>query len=263
MHNKIIAVLQQFGPLLPVEIASKTNMDSFMAKAYLVELAEEGKIKISKEKIAESNLYFLSGQEPLVQQKLMQIAQQQQKTPRTYSRTDVNVTPEVAAKRDAFAQRLAEIEAAEQKRKQSNPRPLPPLPPIPKPVSSQPTSPEPRAGELGAGELEAKYEPEIERTFIDKAMDWLRLENIEIIEELTAKKTEIELIVKVNTDFGQTLFYVKIKQKKTVTEADLVSVYAAAMEQNLPGVLLTNGKLSKSADRFLTEKEGVVKVKVL
>ena len=112
-------------------------------------------------------------------------------------------------------------------------------------------------------EPEPEYTPEAERTFIDKAMDWLKMEGYEIVEEINAKKTEMELLVKVYTDFGKVNFYMKIKQKKTITEADLMAVYAGAMEQKCPAVLITNGKLSKSADNFLEEKGWIVKVKQL
>jgi hypothetical protein len=290
MKQKIVLALQQFGPLLPVEVASKTGLDSFMAKAYLEELIAEGKVKISREKIADSNVYYLDGQDSQVQQKFISIVQNHKKTARTYAPIqDLSLSPEVQAKRDAFAQKLAEIEAAEQKRKAqqiSNPaprpqlvqqlpqptfKPLPALPPRPIPQFPQTSIPEkpefkptaePTPQQINF-EKEPIYEPEKERTFIDEAMDWLRMEGYEIIEELSAKKTSVSLLIKVNSDFGKLNFFAKIRDKKSITKADLTAAYAGAMEHNCPAVIITNGELAKSTDIFLEEKGGVVKVKKL
>jgi hypothetical protein len=300
MKQKILDLIKQLGPMLPVEISSKIGVDSFMAKAFLMELVEEGKISQSKEKLAESPMYYLLGQERQVVMKMENIKQQHSKTARTYAPTSVSEDPEVQAKREAFAIRLAEIQAKEQQRKTMSapqPRPLtkispskskdlrvhaeqssarnpqhvykPQLSPHPKhipfsPKSTFPHSPiNPVSMPDFKSEPEPEYTPEAERTFIDKAMDWLKMEGYEIVEEINAKKTEMELLVKVYTDFGKVNFYMKIKQKKTITEADLMAVYAGAMEQKCPAVLITNGKLSKSADNFLEEKGWIVKVKQL
>ena len=280
MKQKILDLIKQLGPMLPVEISSKIGVDSFMAKAFLMELVEEGKISQSKEKLAESPMYYLLGQERQVVMKMENIKQQHSKTARTYAPTSVSEDPEVQAKREAFAIRLAEIQAKEQQRKTMpaiqprplakianrpvyKPRPLPPPTHIPvsKPITPPPTMPSNLPD--FQSEPEPEYKPEAERTFIDKAMDWLKMEGYEIVEEINAKKTEMELLVKVYTDFGKVNFYMKIKQKKTITEADLMAVYAGAMEQKCPAVLITNGKLSKSADNFLEEKGWIVKVKQL
>jgi hypothetical protein len=276
MKEKIFALIQQFGPMLPVEIASKTNLDSFMANAYVSELIADGKVRASKDKIAQSHLYYIKGQEPRVQNRLIEINNQSKKTASTYAPSHVNVTPEVIAKRDAFAQRLKEIEHAEMQRQAQQPRPAPPSPQKPKEQHYPPStplrmskpqfrSPEPKPS------FEMRPSPSFEmknivdepkkEDFIGKGMDWIRLEGLDIIEELSSKRNEVELLIKARTHFGMANFYVKIKQKKSITEADLIAVYAAAMEQRCHGVLLTNGQLAKSAEAFLEEKKGIIKVK--
>ena len=127
MKERILELIKQNGPMLPVEISSKIGVDSFMAKAYLAELVEEGKISQSKEKLAESPMYYMPGQERQVILKIENIKQQHSKTARTYAPTSVSENPEIQAKREAFAQRLAEIQAKEKKRKSApiqQPRPI-------------------------------------------------------------------------------------------------------------------------------------------
>jgi hypothetical protein len=278
MKDKIVQALRQFGPLLPVEIASKMGLDSFMAKAYAEELIAEHKIIPSKEKIANSHVYYLPGQEAQLSQKMSQILSSSQKTARTYSSPQPSLNPEVQDKRDAFAQRLRDIEEKERHRKEEQQHhmkqlhkaySLPPARPLPvtRPVS-QPnpllvpayTPPPIKEPEKYPFELE-KEEPQKEESFVDRAMDWLKLENIEILAELGSGRNEVELLTRANSEFGMLSFYVKIKQKKTITQADLLAVYAAGMEHRCPGVLITNGELAKSAETFLEEKKGQVKVK--
>jgi len=299
MKDKIMLLIQQLGPLLPVEVASKTNLDSFMANAFLSELISDGKIRASKDRIANSPLYYVSGQENRVQQRLEEIKNQSQKTARTYAPSNVNVTPEMQAKRDAFSQRLKEIEDAEQRRKsQPNSQPIPSpnyqsnpqfntkptynsgpssptfsLPP-PKPLPMHKPSFDNSRAQIDFkhdfdSHSESSFDDEEESKkvekddFIDQGMNWLRSEGIEIINEINSKKNEVELLVNAHSDFGKVNFYVRIRQKKSITEADLVSVYASAMEQRCLGVLVTNGKLAKSAELYLEEKSGTLKIKQL
>jgi hypothetical protein len=281
MKDNIVQALQQFGPLLPVEIASKTGLDSFMAKAYAEELIAEHRIIPSKEKIANSHIYYLPGQEAQLNQRIAQINAGSQKTARIYSSPSPAPTPEVQNQRDAFAQRLKDIEDKERRRKEEQTHhmkqlhkaySLPPVRPLPitRPVSppAQQTVPEykptpivaPSTPEQYPFELE-KEESKNEESFVDRAMDWLRLENVELLDEIGSGRNEVELLARANSEFGPLKFYIKIKQKKTITQADLLAVYASALENRCPGVLITNGELAKSADNFLEEKKGQIKVK--
>ena len=288
MRDKVLSLLKQHGPMLPVEIGSKLGIDSFMAKAFLADLVESGEVKISKEKLAESNMYYLPGQDSQVQVKMSQITVDHNKTARTYGVPTVSADPKLQAKRDAFTQRLREIEEAELKRRAKSVSQPPPSRSISRPTPRQVVmpiaAPQPRPTPIQRPSLapvkapicksmppppmldkaaETAYEPEAKRTFLDQAMDWLRMEGTEIIEELSSKKNEMELIVNVYTDFGKVNFYMKIKNKKSITEADLMAIYAGAMENKCPAVLVTNGNLAKSAEAFLDEKGWIIKVKKL
>lgn len=64
---KIIEILKLKGPSLPVQIASKLEISSLFAGAFLSELAKERAIKISNMKVGGSPLYFLQGQEEILE----------------------------------------------------------------------------------------------------------------------------------------------------------------------------------------------------
>lgn len=60
---KIIKILNTRGPSLPIQIGKEMNMNSLFASAFLSELSQEKKVKISNLKVGGSPLYYLLGQE--------------------------------------------------------------------------------------------------------------------------------------------------------------------------------------------------------
>ena len=67
IHKKITDFLKSKGPGLPIQIAKEINQSSLFVSAYLSELADEKTIKISHLKVGGSPLYFLPGQEQLLE----------------------------------------------------------------------------------------------------------------------------------------------------------------------------------------------------
>jgi len=61
--KRIIALLQTKGPCLPVQISRETRIQTLFISAFLSELRDENKIKISNLKVGGSPLYYLEGQE--------------------------------------------------------------------------------------------------------------------------------------------------------------------------------------------------------
>ena len=67
IKEKIIIIFKSRGPSLPVHIAKGTDLSILFASAFLSELIGEKKLKISSMKVGSSPLYFLSGQEPMLE----------------------------------------------------------------------------------------------------------------------------------------------------------------------------------------------------
>ncbi len=63
-REKIISFIKLKGPSLPVQIAKETGLSILFASAFLSELYGEKEIKMSNIKVGSSSLYFISGQEP-------------------------------------------------------------------------------------------------------------------------------------------------------------------------------------------------------
>jgi len=63
IYEKIIRFLSLKGPSLPIQIAKELNMNSLFVSAFLAEMVDNNKIKISNLKVGGSPLYFLGGHE--------------------------------------------------------------------------------------------------------------------------------------------------------------------------------------------------------
>ena len=61
--KRILNLLQAKGPSLPVQISKEVKMNTLFVSAFLSELKDENKIKISSLKVGGSPLYYLQGQE--------------------------------------------------------------------------------------------------------------------------------------------------------------------------------------------------------
>lgn len=64
LKEKMISLIKLKGPSLPVHVAKSTGLSILFASAFLSELFYEKRIKISNLKVGSSPLYFISGQEP-------------------------------------------------------------------------------------------------------------------------------------------------------------------------------------------------------
>lgn len=66
IKEKIISLLRIKGPSLPVHISGATGVSILFAGAFLSELISEKKVKISEMKVGSSPIYYLPGQESML-----------------------------------------------------------------------------------------------------------------------------------------------------------------------------------------------------
>ena len=66
-REKILEFIKVKGPVLPVQISKEIGSNILMASAHLAELTATNKLKISTIKVGGSPLYYLLGQEAMLQ----------------------------------------------------------------------------------------------------------------------------------------------------------------------------------------------------
>lgn len=100
MYDKILALIQEHGPLLPVEVAGKTNMNSFLAKAYMEELVAQGKL-VQGDKIGSTPIFLAPGQEALASQRAEELLAPT-RTVATHVGKELDMSSEAVEKRERF-----------------------------------------------------------------------------------------------------------------------------------------------------------------
>jgi len=346
--DKVLEIVQKSQGVLPVEVASKLGVDSFLANAYLSQLAETGKIVRSNTRIGGTNLYFIPGQEKLAESKISSILEQAKKTAKMYAPEGAanKTNPEIEQKRQAFAERLREIEEKEPKKgkkvipnavpepghkvmpitikhvsqevvgtdpgravggqlmpklkpepiiepKVKEPEPEEPIKEIVKPAvqekleTKEPITAEPEFEEVAYNELEIKTgideQPKdgirevIEKTFlkkpekpmepgplVDAALAMLVDAGADIIfRELKKKGKEADITFDLPTKIGNIRMLAIVRDKKSITEADLSMAYTEGVNKKTPVVFITNGKMTKTAQSYHQVIAGMLKFKQL
>lgn len=66
-RNKILEIIKVKGPVLPVQVSKEIKMDILMSSAHLAELTASNLLKISHVKVGGSPVYYLQGQESMLQ----------------------------------------------------------------------------------------------------------------------------------------------------------------------------------------------------
>ena len=62
-HEKIINVLKEKGPSLPMNLAKALSISSLFISAFLSELTNQNRVEVSSLKVGGSPLYYMKGQE--------------------------------------------------------------------------------------------------------------------------------------------------------------------------------------------------------
>jgi len=98
---------------------------------------------------------------------------------------------------------------------------------------------------------EKKKEKVVENEFAINVKDFLSRKEIEILHVVAEKKKEFEAKVRINTDLGKQTYYLVAKDKKSVSDGDLVKAEKKARNERLPAVFMSQGDLNKKGRQHL------------
>jgi len=296
--DKAFDIVRQ-QPALPVEVASKLGLDSFLAKAFLDQLVETGKLKMTSEKVSGVPVYFIAGQEIMADSKIKKLLGIKP-TARTFAST-VPQSPALEQKRADFKARLEEIEKKEAELKKSKDikiaikaqvkvkdfvKPRAEIQVVKKeepkqiaPVAKEVEIAKPQAAEMPSETKEIQEKPSIEAQVvkavkklitgaaspaIELTLSQLNSAGAEILsKEIIKRGKEASIVAKIPSSIGPLQFLVIVQSKKTITKDDLSLAYAAGVDKKLPVLLYSPGKLAKPAQNYLETISGVVKFKQL
>ncbi len=105
---------------------------------------------------------------------------------------------------------------------------------------------------------EKKPEKKKESNFKDILDNYFMKKNINLIEENTLKNnSEYDLICDVASQIGKVRFFVKVKNKRKISDNDFLLAHSQARLKGLPLLYLSNGELSKKGKEY-SEKNNLV-----
>lgn len=95
--------------------------------------------------------------------------------------------------------------------------------------------------------------------FPEKIKEYLTSREIEILEEISTKQKELLSKVRIDTQFGKQEFLLTAKEKKKITEEDLIIALQRAQSQKMPAIILSPGELDKNAKIYLQNWNNIIK----
>jgi hypothetical protein len=299
--EKILQTIRIKGPSLPVHISKILAVDPIFASAYLSELLSEKRIKISNMKVGSSPLYYLEGQEQLLEKfsehlnhrekealtllKEKQILSDEEQTPvirvalRALKDFAVPIRANISGETKLFWKHssIAQDQVRDLINSLLAPNPPKQQPetqevqekedPALKPTEEQPVSKPAEETEeqkqLISKPQEKPKKPIEPSKFSNSIKSYLQNKDIELLSLISEKKKETLGKVRIDTLLGKQELYLIAKDKKTITEDDITLALQKAQTEKMQALILSPGTLNKKSEIYLKEWKNLVKFEKL
>ena len=258
LKEKIILVFKRRGPSLPVHVAKETGLSILFASAFLSELLDEKRIRMSDMRVGSSPIYFISGQEImlekfsehlkskekeaflLIKEKKFLKDSEQEPAIRVALRAIKDFA--VPFKKDDEIHwryfNIPEKEFEELKIKKE----------IVKEVKSKEkqTKTE-RIEKPRISNRKKSVNKRHNNKFLDKVKGFLSEKNADILEIISSNKSELILRVKINSKEKILVAY----NKKRITDIEIINAYKKSQKFGLPFLVMSLGDISKKLNELI------------
>lgn len=261
---KIIELITSKGPMLPIQVARGIELSTLFASAIMSEMISEKAIKTSNLKVGGSPLYYLSGQENMLENFINYLGGKEKEVFMLLKRKgvleDEKLEPayrvairdikdfaiplqvSVDDKEKIFWRFLSfPIEDAIKRIREMTRTKMPER----KQEKFAEEATKQKTYEV-KGESEKKITEKSDE-FIKSVYHYIEREKIRVIEEIEKKRKEMLGKVIINSSIGEMVMLLVAKDKKTVTENDLNLALSRGQSMRLPVLFLSSGKLNKRA----------------
>ncbi|MBD3209397.1 hypothetical protein GF367_03175 [Candidatus Woesearchaeota archaeon] len=295
-RDAILAVLQQKGPCLPIHIKQAIGQgDTFTIGAFLTELREVGKIKVSNTKRDGSPFYYVPEHAPRLVQFLDDLGEKDRRTAHLLKEKkllqddkqeplirvslrqikDFAVPVNVKLKdkdilfwkwylvpndeAEALVKRALHIEerppTLHPVKQQASPAQAPP--------QEQEEMEEEKPRPVPAAQL-LKGKDDTGDKFMKQLLEYFAEKRIQVItKDIKRKGKDIEFELSVPTAVGRVDYFCKAKSKKKSNDGDLSSAYVHGQGKKLPVLYITTGKVTKKVkEKLKNEFKGLVLVEL-
>lgn len=298
--ERILSIIQNKGPSLPVQIAHTINISPLFTSVFLSELYEDAKLRMSHMKIGSSSLYLIPGQEAqlenftehldprekqaffLIKKELvleddkqlpvMRVALRAIKDFAVPFKLTINGSEKIFwryylltnEETDSKLQRIFNPLAPAPEKKKEISEPIISLLTTPSalPSSAPQIEAEPENSVI-AKSKRAKKKKSRAFEFPDKLKEYLLSKDIEILETLVEKKKEFAAKIRADTLFGKQEYYLIAKDKKKINEADIALALQKAHLEKMPSLIVSPGEIEQKALNYIKEWRNLVKFEKL
>ena len=261
------------GPILPSQVSTTINTNILFASAILSELVDRKKVKITHIKRGGSPFYYVEGQE----EKLMDLAENlKEKVKEAYDLIsqkqvirDIDAEPWLRVALRDLKDFVIPLSVNFQGRYEtfwkwyltSNEEAKGFIKEI---VGSKKEEEKERVNETPQKEVveqkklveqpKPKLESGLETEFFEEILDYFSSSEMYVISQnIVRKGREFNFVIDVPSNLGKLRYFVKFKNRKNITDNDLLSALNEASKQKLPVLFLTNGELNKKAQKYIDE----------
>src|SRR3989344_5188715 len=266
--ERIISIINEKGPSFPVQIARAINVSPLFTSVFLSELHEDNKLKTTNMKIGSSSLYFLQGQEQMLENFIEHLNQREKEAfyliKKSQVLEDEKQSPiirvalrEIKDFAHPFKIKTAESEkifwkyhllpdSDFDKKVQKILNPLVEIEEAKKETIPQEAQAKPKAKKQELSD------------FAEKVKDYLLSKEMEVISTILEKKKEFVAKIRADILFGKQEFYLIAKEKKKINETDLALALQKAQSEKMPALIISPGEIDKKALPYLKEWRNLI-----
>ena len=287
IRQRILDLMKIKGPIIPSQISKEIGLDILMTSAHLSELSSNGKLRISSLKVGGTPLYYLQGQESLLQNFSQNLHEKEKKAfdmlkdKKILEDKELEPVVRVALRQiKDFAvplhvthQNSTELFWKWHLLSKDEASPLIKLL-LDKKITHEKEAnemvPQKEIKDKIIEKEEAKKEikkiieekpKEIKKliaktdSFLSEIKSYFSKNKIMIKNtEIIRKNSETDFILEVPSGIGTLEYYCKAKNKSRISESDLSSAYIQGQIKKLPVLFLTKGELTKKAKEMLSKE---------
>ena len=264
-NQQVMNIIKTKGPILPLQLAKEIDTNSIIASAILSELISQKQVLISHANIGSSPLYYVSGQEQKLQILYEYLSEKEKKAYDLLKQKKIlrdkllepvmrvalrqikdfakPFTTEITGQKEIFWKwyLMPNSEAQDLLDQDFKPKQI---------IASRTTKKEQEPIEKTKKEksTETKKTISVQDDFFEKLNAYFSQNNITIIEkDIIKKNKEIDLIIKIPSAVGETIYYCKSKNTKKISDSDLSSAFVQGQFKKLPILYILTGELTKKA----------------
>lgn len=296
-RDRIIQFVKTKGPVLPYQIAKEIGTNIIMASAHLAELTANNKMKISNIKVGGSPLYYLLGQEAMLQKYTSNLNDKDKKAFDLLSQgkilSDSEQEPVIRVALRAIKDFAVPLNVKYNDSKElfwkwylTSDNEAETLIKSKLEITDKSTEEIATEGKaiekvtdqkINTNEDSKIQIPKPETTkkkkirqktqddgFLADVKNFFGKNKIEVVNsEIIKSNSEMDFIVLIPSVVGNLQYYCKAKNKKIISDSDLSNAYVKGLFRKLPVLYISSGELSLKAREILTRELNMIKFRKL